>query len=484
MMLNLRSDLRSNRLGSAVVTRRPTVAIIGSGVSGALVAVHLLKTTQKPLDILLIDRTGAWGKGVAYSTPHACHLLNVPVGKISAFADQPDHFRQWLQHADPQFADASAFVPRKLYGQYIQSILEQAEQAASPVVQLVQITDEVISLTSDGLGARLEFCSGTTRFAEQVVLALGNLPPGQPTLANPAFYQSCRYLAWAWADPDLSHIAADDTVLIIGSGLTAIDLVMTLQQRQHRGQIDLFSRRGLIPQVHQPVRTYPLTLLLQHSQSLRDWLRWLRQEIEIAASQGYDWRSVIDSLRPFTPVIWQSWSLADRRRFLRHLRPYWENHRHRMAPAMSQTLSDLQATGQLQIHAGRIQTMMDDNSGVNVVFRQRRSQTLKSLCVQQVINCTHAAGSYDNGSNRLVNSLLNSGLSRSDCLNLGLDAAVDGAVVNAAGVVSSWLYTLGNPMQGQLWECTAIPEIRQQAQNLAQTLLQNMLWSSGLHVES
>jgi uncharacterized NAD(P)/FAD-binding protein YdhS len=453
------------------------IAIIGGGMSGTLVAIHLLKAIRTPLTIFLIDPTAQWGKGIAYSTPLECHLLNVPAGQISAFPDQSAHFLNWLHHNVNPYITADAFVPRMLYGQYIQSLLHTAEQQSSPYVHLIRIVDQVESLVPSGSGFCLTFRHAVPKYADQVVLALGNLPPATPAIAHSAGFQSDRYLASLWADPNLNSIAADDEVLLIGTGLTAIDGVMTLCHRHHRGRIHLVSRRGFLPQVHQPFPLYPLTFPQPVPTRLRQWVHWLRQEIAGAEAQGYDWRSLIDSLRPLTTQIWQSLSLADQRRFLRHVRPYWDSHRHRMAPAIAQTLTRLKTTGQLHLHAGRIQLIDEDEPAITVVLRSRDSQTLQTLRVQRVINCTSPANFGATCSNPLIVSLLETGVVYSDRLNLGIAVAANGAVIGRNGIPATNLYTLGNPMKGTLWETTAIAEIRQQAKSIAKAIQHQLLQS-------
>lgn len=456
----------------------PTIAIIGGGFSGSMVAAHLLNTATSPLTIKLIERRAVVGQGVAYSTELDCHLLNVPAGKMSAFADDPDHFLRWLQRHDEGIfrVKADTFVSRKLYGHYIRAVLADA-QANVSTVQLERLTDEAIATKTDSQNVAVCLSSGEILAVDRVVLALGNFPPGKPPVADSSFYQSKRYIGSAWsALPLLSSLPSEVPVLLIGSGLTTLDLIVTLHQQGHKGKIHVVSRRGLLPLSHQA--TVACSLLVKWNQTPKTiralWCR-VRQEVESAIAQGYDWRTVIDSLRPETQALWQALPIAEQRRFLRHVRPYWEVHRHRVAPAIAKVIALMLDSKQLLPYAGRIQSYYEEADGVDVTIRRRCSSELTVVRAGVVINSTGPECDYRKIQHPLILDLLASGLIRPDSLNLGLDVAANGALITAEGKASEWLYTLGSPHKGLLWETTAVPEIRQQARLLAQELLASLV---------
>ena len=458
-------------------SKQPTIAIIGGGVSGTLVAVHLLKKATAPLHIKLIERRSQLGAGMAYGTHYDCHLLNVPANKISAFPDDPNHFVRWLHQSIDRSLLPTAFVSRKLYGQYIQSLLQAAIAQAASEVRLEQITDEVLSIKLDGNRLVVFLRNGEAQRVDQAVLALGNLPPQTPTLANPRFYQSPRYIPSAWSDRDLSRLDPTQPVLLLGSGLTAVDVVLTLRQQSHRGPIHLVSRRGLLPRSHQATvaRSIDWSELTALPLTTRRLVQQVRKQIDRAIEEGYDWRTVIDALRPQTQTLWQNLPLAEKQRFLRHVRAYWECHRHRMAPSIAQQIEAWLKDGVVQLHAARIQTCNEDATGVNVVMRKRGKANLQTLQVQAVINCTGPECNYRKSSHPLIMNLLNAELVHPDSLHLGLDVASNGALITAEGNPSTQLYTLGSLKKGLLWETTAVPEIREQAETLAEELLVNVI---------
>lgn len=307
-----------------------TIAIIGGGFSGSLVATHLLKTATEPLTVKLIERSDSIGQGMAYSTEADCHLLNVAVGNMSAFSYDSGHLLHWLHHNQAKLAaflpnevNASTFIPRKIYRLYIQSILEEAEASALDNVQLERITDEVVAVTPQGKGAIVSLSTRPAFVADQVVLALGN-SPAQSSNPDPTDLR-------AWSTDAVANLAPDATVLLMGTGLTMVDLVLSLHDRQHRGKVYAISRRGLAPQPHHTTQPYPTFLTAETApKTVRGLVRRVRAEVRAATAQGHNWRPVIDSLRPITQKIWQQLSIVEQQRFLRHVTPYWDVHRHRI----------------------------------------------------------------------------------------------------------------------------------------------------------
>jgi uncharacterized NAD(P)/FAD-binding protein YdhS/glyoxylase-like metal-dependent hydrolase (beta-lactamase superfamily II) len=457
-----------------------TVAIIGGGFSGTMVAVHLLQNATVPLCIKLIEQRPEVGKGIAYSTSVQAHLLNVPAGKMSVFSDRPEHFLSWLKQQNQTLqlnVTASTFVPRAAYGDYVQHSLRQAVACSPDFVRLERVTAEAVAVGRDGtIGAEdsrawIELDGGEKLYADQVVLALGNFPSSCPT---PLQSLSDRHLKQAWEWDATHKLDTQAAVLLVGTGLTMVDTVITLRQQGHQGKIYTVSRHGLLPQRHaQSGVAYPLfTDINQAPQTVRALLRQVRGAIAEVSAHEQDWRAVIDSLRPVTSALWQHLPAKEQQRFLRHLKSYWEVHRHRIAPNVAEELDQLLESGQLTCDAGRIQTSQVLGSAVKVTFRQRRTAQAITIQVDRVINCTGANSDYRKLQHPLIMSLQKQCLVR--CCSLGIDTARSGAVMNAKGESSSWLYTLGAARKGDLWETTAVPELRVQAQTLAETLLNSL----------
>ncbi len=461
--------------GDHMERKKPTIAIVGGGFSGCMVAAHLLLQAQQPLRIVLIDRSDSPGRGVAYRDQPECHLLNVRVEAMSAFPDRPDHFLDWLNNSYSPChpVGTTEYLPRRIYGLYIGSVLDEARRNARRGVSLEFRTGEVLGLRQGKDGLNLRFAGGGQLRADRLVLALGNPGPADPPLADSRFFDSPRYLGHAWSSPGLYSIRRDENLLLIGSGLTTLDWLAALQKLGHHGRIHVVSRRGLLPQLHRPAAPHALSFNpLETPPRVLPLLQRLRAEAEAVEGRGGDWRAVVDALRPFTQILWQRLSAAEQRRFLRHLRPYWEIHRHRAAPRIVESVYELLRSGQLQMIAGRLERFEERAQEVEVSLRLRPGRDLLRLQVQRVVNCTGPESNYRRLSHPLIVSLRERGLIQPDALGLGLLTDAQGALLDCDGRACGWLHTLGPARKGQLWETTAVPEIRVQAQALARRLLQ------------
>jgi uncharacterized NAD(P)/FAD-binding protein YdhS len=454
-----------------------TIAIIGGGASGTLVAANLLRSATSPLRVVLIDRTPPVGRGVAYGTDCTEHLLNVPAGRMGAFPDDPEHFYRWV--ADrvgrvgfPAAVAPTDFLPRRLYGEYLYAVLKETRDTSPPGVTLETMVGEAVDLEENAEGGWVLLADGRGVAARRVVLALGNLPGEYPIKRSLRFYHGSRYVHIPWREDALAGIKPSDDVLIVGAGLTAVDIIVQLGERGHQGHIHALSRRGLFPQTHQPVPLYPSFLDKEPlPATVSEALHRVRSEVRKAAANGIDWRAVVDAIRPQAQAIWQNWSWEERARFMRHLRPYWEVHRHRLAPLISSRVDALRKDGRLITYAGRLQSLSETPGGAEAVFRRRGSEKLETLRITKVINCTGPRSDYSKYQHPLMINLLARSLIDHDPLALGLNALPGGEVLRYRGAPSGWLFTLGAPLKGVLWECTALAEIRTQARALAAKLL-------------
>jgi uncharacterized NAD(P)/FAD-binding protein YdhS len=312
------------------------------------------------------------------------------------------------------------------------------------------------------------------------VLAIGNFPPADPRVPGlgPG---SALYLPFAWANNVLEDLPAHGSILLIGAGLTSVDLIMALRSKNFKGSIRVLSRKGLLPQRYRAAEPWPPFWDKEAPRTTRGLLRLIRDQINLAAEYGVDWRSIIDSLRPVTQEIWQTLPTDEKRRFLRHLRSYWEVHRHRLAPEIADVLSDMKAEGQVHIYAGRIIRYSEHGDVAKVSYRERAGGRKRTLKVNRVVNCTGSETDCRRIDDSLITSLFAQGLARPDPLFLGLDADEHGALADYNGTPSSSLFAVGPTRKGSLWETTAVPEIRAQTAELAEHIIRTVV---GHHRES
>ncbi len=397
------------------------VAIVGGGASGTLVAVQLLRQARGPWRIALVERSGALARGLAYGPAESCHLRA-----------------------------------------YLEALLTEAHARAAPGVTLQLVCGEAVSAAVDDGAVRIALREGREIHARAAVLALGNLSGPDLAVPDGGLYASALYRRSPWERGALDDVPPEADVLLLGSGLTMVDAALALQRRGHRGRIHALSRHGLLPQVHGDA-SGPVRPRIGAS-GARGLLRALRAAIRHAG----DWRPAFDALRPVTQRIWSRLSDAERRRFLRHLRTHWEVHRHRMAPETGAAVARLKARGQLRVHAGRMQSFAVAGGSAVALYRPRGERPSRELRAARVVNCTGPASSLADARHPLVGSLLAQGLARPDALGMGFSTDRDGALLGGA---RGLLFTLGALRRGELWETTAIPELRSLARTIAERLV-------------
>jgi len=451
------------------------VVVIGGGASGAFLAVQLLRRSPN-LSLAVVEKQGLPGRGFAYGTSWPCHLLNVPAGVMSALPDEPTHFLDWVRSNHKPSTDAGRFLPRELYGRYVGSLLEDAA-AASPGC-FHWIADEVVALRREPRRMVVSPKTGPELTARAVVLASGNLPTrleisGLNTA--PSGKSRRRYVPSGWANAAFENLASTESMLLIGTGLTSVDVAAALRSQGFSGHIHMLSRHGLLPRRYQQTAApWPPFWNDASPRTIRGLLRLIRAEVRRASASGADWRAVIDSLRPHTQQIWQSLPVDEKKRFLRHARIYWDVHRHRLAPQIDATLRELSRNGLLTIHAGHLLGYREIPRYAEVSFRNRATQATETLRVHRVVNCTGPETDYRRADSPLVCSLFEQGLARPDALALGLDVDARGALLDAEGKPSHSLFCIGPARKGSLWETTAVREIRAQAAELAEELLRQL----------
>lgn len=449
-----------------------TLAVVGAGFCGTMVAAHVLRRGRGFDRVVLVERSGRAVGGVAYGTTSSSHTLNVPVGRMSAFEDRPDDFLDFLRAREPAITGGS-FVPRRAYGAYLTSLLGEARRA-SPV-RLFRLAGEAVSAHALDHAVVVALGDGRAVHADALVLAVGNYPPSDPPGAGVMLPRSIRYARDPWS-PDALELDRTEPVLLVGTGLTMCDIVLALRDADHAGTIVGLSRRGLLPQAHRlsptpPPHLEPPAALPDWSASALGFLRGLREEVRTASKTGIDWREVVTSIRHETPALWQRLDATERRRFLQHLRPYWETHRHRSSPETAFAVESLVEAGALQLVAGTIVGYRETPAGIAVSYLPRGTGDVQTLEVGKVINCTGPTTDLATVSDPLISQLRESGAIRPDELGLGLDTNTHGALVGADGTVSGQLFLLGPLRKGALWESTAVPELRVQAEELATRLV-------------
>jgi uncharacterized NAD(P)/FAD-binding protein YdhS len=446
------------------MTRPDTIAIIGGGFSGAATALHLARLLPDGPPVTLFETAARIGPGLAYATVSPRHLLNVRAGNMSAFADDPSHFERWLaddpgEAGDRHETSAGLFVSRRLYARYLCETFGTGGAAPR------RIQAEIVDCRRDGEGFVLTDSTGAAYCASTVVLATGHVAP--PPNADP------RHVTDPW-HLDLASLDPHAPILIRGTALTMVDLVLALREAGFEGPITALSRRGALPQAHRPAGPWPLPIFTSEDRAgVLATMRRLRGEVARARRAGVDWRAVVDSIRPITADIWRGWPIAERRRFLRHARRWWDIHRHRMAPPVESWLIAALYEGNLRVESGRLSALAPEADGLRATWIGRDGERHELLC-QRVIDAVGLSGMRDVRPG-LVDRLIANGLARLDPLGIGLDVGEDLGVLDARGGKVPGLWALGPIVRGTFWECIAVPDIRRQAECCARRIAKGAL---------
>ncbi|MEA3052796.1 MAG: hypothetical protein QOG72_1699 [Sphingomonadales bacterium] len=412
------------------------VAIVGAGYSGTIAAVETARAAPGA-EIILIEKSGRFASGAAYGTNSAGHLLNVRARNMSALAGEPGHFARW---AAGEGYSPDDYVPRRDYRRYLAGLLDGAPGVMRVKGEAVAVEDGALRLAS---GERIG--------CDALVLAGGNFPSRLPA----AFGDRAIHDPWGpeGAAAAAAAAASGSELLLVGTGLTMVDMAVSLEEAGFNGRITAFSRRGLVPRPHLSPAAAPLER--QPPERLAELVREVRSRSP--------WRASVDGLRPHSIALWRGLSEAEQRRFLRHLRPWWDVHRHRIAPQVAARIEAMRGSGRLEVAAGRIARV----DGETVTIARRGGGELERRFAA-VINCTGPEGAIERIGDPLIQDLLASGRARADRLGLGFEVDADSRV--AGNGRSPALFALGPLTKGSFWEIVAVPDIRGQAAGVAKAI--------------
>lgn len=452
-----------------------SIAIIGSGFSGMMTAVHLIRlnTIHK---IILIDQKNVDGKGIAYNPYSKRQLLNVIGSKMSAFHDTPGHFVDWLkQHPNYKSTDEAilnnAFLPRHVYGEYLENIWNE-HRSLHPDLQIMQ--RKVVNVVKVNSAYVVELDNNQSLTVDAVVLATGNHLPRNPVISTPSALESRFYFQNPWSKQSVTTPDKNLPVLVVGNGLTMVDTVIGLYEQGYTGKIYSISANGfhLLPHRHPGIQYKALISELSGKKSLRELVQLFRKHVRIVRSFGVSAEPVIDSLRMYTAELWQSLSPEEKKYFMRKLRHMWGVARHRVPLHIHDWLQKLRFEQKLVVMAGKIEDMVERENGLKVTFRKKDESNSQQLLFGRVINCTGPESDFSKlNSNHFLHKLVEEGMIVQDDLKLGIQTNVNTFVVKDRNNNDvDGLFTIGSNLKGMFWESTAVGELRVQAEKLAHLL--------------
>ncbi|NVZ60436.1 FAD/NAD(P)-binding protein [Pseudomonas edaphica] len=456
--------------------RNADVLIIGGGLSGTMLAVQLLRQPGKR-QILVIEPRKELGRGEAYSAVELGHTLNGNAARMSVDPDNPDDLTQWLtdyigaggwpESNQQPVPISELFPPRGIFGVYAQQRLAETKALSASTVE--HIRAEVVDLQVEGDSTRLTLDNGQQLRGAQAVLATGMFPAARTPQTESSGLNAAA--VDPWDVKAMRQIEPQSTVLIIGSGLTMVDAVVSLEQAGHRGPIEIFSRHGLLPHVRRQPPSWVDFLADDHNlRSPRQLLREVRRQCQLAVEQGIDWQAPLDTVRAHIGRLWSQASEREKRQFVRHVRPWWESHHHRSPPLSAQLVARLHAEGRLRIQAASFKGLVASDNGVTIKLRRRGEQAVTQVSGAALINSSGIEYDWRRVAKPLPQQLLKRGLIKPGPLALGIAADTSGAVLDAQGQVSQRLFAMGPPLRGMWWESTAVTDVAIQAKALAAKL--------------
>ncbi|WP_439864834.1 FAD/NAD(P)-binding protein [Pseudomonas antarctica] len=456
--------------------RNADVLIIGGGLSGTMLAVQLLRLPGQR-HILVIEPRAELGRGEAYSAVELGHTLNGNAARMSVDPDNADDLTQWLtdyivaggwpESFEQPVPISELFPPRGIFGVYAQQRLAQAKALSASTVEHVRA--EVVDLQVDETSTFVTLDNGEQLRGAYAVLATGMFPAARTPQTESSGLNAAA--VDPWDVKAMAHIDPQATVLIIGSGLTMVDAVVSLEQAGHRGPIEIFSRHGLLPHVRRQPPSWVDFLAEDHSvRSPRQLLREVRRQCRFAQAQGIDWQAPLDTVRAHIGRLWSQASEREKRQFVRHVRPWWESHHHRSPPLSAQLVARLQGEGRLRVQAASFKGLVPSQEGVRIRLRHRGEQAMVEVSGAALINSSGIEYDWRRVAKPLPQQLLMRGLIQPGPLALGIAADTSGAVVDAQGRVSQRLFAMGPPLRGVWWESTAVTDVAIQAKALAAKL--------------
>lgn len=448
------------------------IVIVGGGFSGTALAIHLLRHGNAELNITVVEPCEQLGQGVAYGTRDPAHRINVPAERMQLSAAEEGDFDRWYRTTAAYAQDTAArredgrlYPQRSQFGVYMAERFAEAKAASSARIRhvrdLAMAFDEGSVVTAGGKRYQ----------ADDLVLAISHPPPALPSALRP-LAENPAVIGNPWRRDALDGVGKESRVAIIGSGLTMSDVVASLHRRGHRGDILAFSRRGQLPRANLVGQYAPRVLdssVLQTT-TVRALLRRIRQEVALAATQGLPWQLVLDDIRGNGQRLWQQLSLKEQRRFLRHLRPWWDVHRYRIAPQVSAVLQQGQEEGRLQVNAARLLQASAVGQQLSLTLQQRNGQT-RHILVDNIIVTTGPAHGALLDSDPLLNQLARQGMIQADPLALGIEVNALSQTLNTEGQANPHLRVVGPAARGRFGELMGLPQVAEHAESVARQLL-------------
>jgi uncharacterized NAD(P)/FAD-binding protein YdhS len=459
------------------------IGVIGGGFSGTMTAIQLIRNADEPFSIFIVSEKQDLNRGIAYNSYSDHHILNVITKKMSAFPDQPDHFLEWVMAKDiyknlDRTLLSNSFLSRNLYGDYLCDLWREALlEAEEKNIQIVEINDTVASLKNDEQRISLSFQRAQNVEVDFCVIATGNQIPKNPRINNSSFYQSSNYFQNPWTKDTVVNVKTELPILIVGNGLTMVDTIIGLKEQNFKGEIYSISPNGfnILPHRHTGMQYTAHLDEIYDGIPLDKLVRVLNKHIKIVRNFGVSAEPIIDALRPLSHKIWRGLSKDEKAKFMSRLRHLFGVARHRIPLHIYDKIQKLRIDGKLYIQSGNLISIVEDNGVIEVTYYDKKLHASKTIQVSRVINCTGPETDLSKMENNFISQCIQEGLFSQDELKLGLKTNVENfKLISKEGKELQSIYTLGSNLKGELWETTAVNELRQQADAVAKVIIYDL----------
>jgi uncharacterized NAD(P)/FAD-binding protein YdhS len=451
---------------------RARLIVVGGGFTGAALIVHVIRAATRPLDIDVIEPRAELGRGIAYGTRDPSHRINVPSDRLSLFKEQSDHFTRWLYMAGYLPDEASTdsrglhYVARGAYGAYVLDILKQTLEAAGPAVRLRHHRARAASIHSVGTGWKVDLSSGDRLIADKVALCVGHSEPAPPCPISSDALRHPSFFANPWASEVVSAIGRRDSVLVVGTGLTMADVIATLSEAEYRGRVTAISRRGLLARPHGLFLDDIDILDGPAPNTAIGLLQLARRRID-QLEPRVGWQPAVDALRHKLSQIWPPLPPSQQRRIVRHLLPFWEVHRFRIAPQLDQLVENWRRQGRLVVEQAGLASLDVQQGKLAASLRRRGGRTAKQS-FDAVVLCVGPGKAI--ARDPLIAQILREELARPDGVGVGVAVDEQSRLISGYGATHASLWALGPMTRGSFGEMTGAPDIARQIERISATV--------------
>lgn len=452
----------------------PRIVVIGGGLTGSAFVLHLLRDHDPEARITLVEPAATLGAGLAYSTKDPVHRVNVAASRMSLFSEQPEHFDTWLRvrempEADPEsvLPDGRLYPRRALFGRYVHDTLQAAIVAAR--ADMRHVRQRAVAAVPMDAGFQVHLEDGEVLQADLLVLAVSHTAPDLPRFLH-GLEGEAGLVTDPWQPDALDALPGNGSTLVIGTGLTGCDVIASLRARGHTGRIIAVSRRGLLPRPRtmQPVAAFG-TFDQGPAITALALLRRVRGAVAEAARRDRPWEDVIDALRTQARTVWGSLPTVERRRLLRHLRPFWDVHRFQSAPQIDRVILDELSGGGLELLAATPLAVERCGAGFRVLLHPRGGPASRRITreVASIVNCTGPGHRSVVERHPVLRALHAAGALEADPVALGIAVDMCSRVIPPNGNAWENLFVVGPLARGTHGELMGLPQVSTQPREVA-----------------